>query len=217
MKRLSLKVSLILFTLLFIFSQSALFAEDHDHDEKHDHKQHSDKNSHDSDHKENHHKTHKDNHDEDNHEHDEHSDGHSKDSHDTHGEGEGHDEHESSKFGPGKAILEVKNEGQNFKLAMAAEQVMGIKSQLPVLTEEPHHFKVPRNSIVEYQEKIGLFRKRDGWYELIDARIIKTVNGESLVYSENLSVHDQIIYSGVGLLRVAHLEASGQGGKGHAH
>lgn len=139
---------------------------------------------------------------------------------DDHGHGEEHseeEEHETSRFGPGKAILEVKNEGQYFKLSPVAEKAIGLKSQLPIATDEEHHFKVPQSSIVEYQEYIGIYRKKAGWYELVDVKIIKTTDSESLIYSKNLKSDDQIIFTRVGLLRIAHLEASGQGGEADEH
>ena len=121
------------------------------------------------------------------------------------------------RFGPGKAILEVKNDGQLFKLSTHAEQVMGIKLALPVKSPGKHYFKVPKSSIVKYQEKVGIFRKHDNWYELIKIKRVRTVGSDILIYTQKLTSHDQLAVAGVGLLRVAHLEASGQGGEGHAH
>ena len=259
MKKYILNISLLILSLLFIFSKSTAFAEDHKHEEGHDKKikinsekphkpdkKNNDEDSHDDhkhdgdieegDHDDHKHDGDKEKGDHDEHKHDEKNekdhgehdhkndnpkvDGHEEesDAHGHHDEGEGdHGEHESSKFGPGKAILEVKNEGKNFKLSSDSEKVIGIKFKSPISANKKHQFRVPSGSIVEYQENIGIFRKRGDWYELIEADVVETIKNESLIYSKKLDINDKVIFAGVGLLRVAHLEASGQGGKGHAH
>lgn len=184
------RISLLFLLVLAVLSQpETLIAEDND-DHKHDHV------------KENNHENTKDKE-----EHGEHEDEHSDE----------HDEIDGEKFGPDKAILEVKNQGQLFKLSITAEQVMEIKSLAVVATEKDGYFKVPQSSIVEYQDKVGVYRQQKQWYELLNVTITQANNNEVLIFSEALKTSDQVVVSGLGLLRVAHLEASGQGGKGHAH
>lgn len=128
-----------------------------------------------------------------------------------------HEEHEGEKFGPDKAILEVKKDGQQFKLSTAAEKTMGIKSQPPATTEQPYYYKVARSSLVEYQDKIGIYKEGHHWYELLEVTVVQTMDSEVVIYCKELKLSDKVAFLGVGLLRVAHLEASGQGGEGHAH
>lgn len=177
----------------FVLSSGFLFAEEHQHS----------------------HEEHEVHLDDDHHQHAEENHEHEKEGHEHH-EDE-HGEHEGSKFGPGKAILEVKHEGERFKLSPDAEKVMGIKIQTLVNTDKTKTFSVPKGSIVYYQEKTGVYREHDSWYELIDIMVTEINSNEMLISSEKLNAHDQIVVSGLGLLRVAHLEASGQGGQGHAH
>ncbi len=42
-------------------------------------------------------------------------------------------------------------------------------------------------------------------------------NGRVIIKGSNIGPHTVIASSGLGFLRAAHLQASGQGGKGHAH
>lgn len=125
--------------------------------------------------------------------------------------------HESSKFGEGKAITEVKGEGKAFKLSDRAERVMEIKAHTFRGNESKGVFTIPLAALVEFQDEQGIFVRRDGWYTLVEVKVIKNEKDLVTIQSHDLSLADEIITGGVPLLRVAHLEASGKGGEGHGH
>ena len=52
---------------------------------------------------------------------------------------------------------------------------------------------------------------------MIHVEVVKRGKYGTQIKSKDLSENDQIVAEGIGLLRVAHLEASGQGGQGHVH
>lgn len=139
-----------------------------------------------------------------------HDDEHEKDG-DSHGH---HDEVE--KFGEGKAITAVVNEGESFSLSPKAEQTLGI-TYGTVKSVGVGLFQVPIQSLVEYQEKIGIYVKRNKWLTLVSVSIKRKDSDHYFVSSQSLTDNETIVIQKTGLVRVAHLEASGQGGQGHAH
>ena len=137
-----------------------------------------------------------------------------KASHDDH---KGHDDHgDEGKFGKGKAIIEVKEEGKHFKLSEEAIKTLKIDT---VRLDPPTKglFEVPSNAIIDFQDKTGVYRKKGQWIEIVIVKVVKRGKYGTLIESKDLAQNDQIVVNGVGLLRVAHLEASGEGGQGHVH
>jgi len=217
-----------LFLLCFIF-YNPLFAEG-SHDEKHaDHAEGEKHDEHAADEKheehgadEGHNKGHK--HDEEK----EHSEeGHEHGKKDAHGHGESGHEEESSKFGPGKAILAVKDEGLKYKLSPESLSFLKIKFGGISPSSQPSGkkdsklnevlFVVPRSAVAYFQAETSVYRLSDAWIEEVPVEIVKKEKDQLIVRSKKLKEEDQIAISGVHFLRTAQLEASGQGGEGHAH
>lgn len=134
--------------------------------------------------------------------------------HDDHGS---HDEHGSDNFGKGKAITEVQDEGKSFSLAEEAQDLMGLKYSVVTKARNSKNFVVPNESLIYFNDEKGIFIKEGKWFELVEVRIVKKGSLKSVIAAKNLSHGQRIVVAGTGLLRVAHLQASGQGGKGHAH
>jgi hypothetical protein len=79
---------------------------------------------------------------------------------------------------------------------------------------------VPARSLVYFQDEVGVYRLRNGWYKLVEIPAPeKKLSGAELVTirTEELQPGDQVIQTGVPLLRVAELEAWGGSGDGHGH
>ncbi len=164
------------------------------HDEKHEEQAHTKEEEHD--HKESGHT-------------DEHGDGEKAQS-DEHGE-----EEASASVGPGKAVLEVKDEGNKLKLSPEAQQKINL--QFSKITVQGGSARIPKAALLEYQANTAIYRLNpDGLVELIPVKVSKR-EADTVVISGKLSANEQIATSGVALLRAAQLEASGQGGEGHGH
>ncbi len=194
-----------LFALLAVFLTAQMFAvaEDHHGHDDHDHPNHNaekeqapiknekDEHGHDHDHKEE--KKEKDG--EPGH-HEDHED--PKD-HEGEAAGEkehGHDEEESTGgVGPNNAVTAA-DEHDGIKLAPKAVQFIGLK------TAAYDGHTIPSTALVFYQTEVGIYRLRDGWFKLVPAK--------------DLRAGDQIVIEGVGLLRVAELDAF-SGEVGHSH
>lgn len=157
------------------------------------------------------------------HEHDAEEESHKEAEH-SHEEGEAHaggeehgdhDEHGSSGVGAGKAIVEVKYEGESFRLSQESETFLGIQTKR--LKGMSPRFQIPSSSLVEYQEKQGVFTKSGTWFSLRSVKVISEDANSVTIESESLNETSLVVTAGTGHLRAAHLQASGQGGKGHAH
>jgi len=145
---------------------------------------------------------------------------HAQGHHDEHGDhgdehrGE-HDEHGGSKFGEGKTISDTREQDKAFQLSEKATSVLKIKTKF--VRQSGRSLWIPEASFVEFQQHSAVYRLREGWYELVEVNPISRSGGGLLVSSKNLKKGQQVVISGVPLLHVAYLEASGQGGEGHAH
>ncbi len=198
-----LAFSVLTFTYM-PFSESFLVAEDHKHQEEDDHDDHKEGEEHQESggHKE----------------HGEEKHGHAEK--DEHGH-EGDHEESSPKFGPGKAILVVRNDGKTFQLSDESIKFLKIEFSKPQFVTEAKGavplLQIPRSALVSFQEKMGIYVQDEKWIQLVPIKIIKKINGHVLVQAEQLHSDALIATKGVPFIRTAHLEASGQGGEGHAH
>ncbi len=223
MERKFLKVifaNLILGFMILTFPSAFLKGEEDKHEHSENEKPHSEeKEKNHADH--GHDEADKDDHEKNSGEHADHNEedshGHAEESGE---EGHGHEE-ESAKFGPGKAILAVKNEGQKFQLSPESINFLKISfekiSSSTNLKESIQNFEIPSIALVSFQSKKGVFVSRDGWIELIEVKILQKKEGQLVIDSKKLKTEDLVAVKGVAFIRVAHLEASGQGGEGHAH
>ncbi len=209
---------------IFFFSllslPASLWAEEgHDHaNEKKDAQNHAeDKDDHDHE---------GEKHDEetkDDHAHDDHKkESHGKGEKDEHGHAHGHEE-SSPKFGPGKAILAVRDEGAQFQLSEESTKFLGLQFQAPKIQtwgkgkEALSALSIPVSALVFFQAEKGVYVRSGGWIELIHIKILKKADGLAFIQARELNEKSEIAVKGTAFLRAAHLEASGQGGEGHAH
>ena len=232
-----LMILIIFFLFLnkeFVFAKSGSIEErnighddEHGSKEKHDdHDEHGSKEKHD-DHDEHGSKEKHDDHDEHGSkekrdDHDEHGSKEKHDDHDEHGSKEkhdDHDEHESEKFGDHKAIQRVENDGMRFMLSAEAIKQLDIKSQTvkPIKRGKKIILSVPSTSLVFSREDVGIFLVEGSWFHYTAVDIFKKEGMNTLVTISKLLPRIEVVTKGVPLLRVAHLEAMGKGGKGHVH
>ncbi len=194
--------------LPFVLIVPRAYAQEHKHDanEKHEHGK-EEKHDHGAE-KEHEHGA------EEKHEHGKEAHGHEEKGH-AHEEG-GHDHGGSSKFGPGKAIEEVKEEGKLFRLSQKAVTIMALKTE-PLRSTVGEAVNVPASALVFFQEEVGVYVQRDGWFQLVELELLRSDGKSASVKTKKFKPTDLIVTAGVALLRIAHLEASGQGGQGHVH
>lgn len=199
----------------------------HDHDEhksedKHDHAEGKSekKDDHKVEHQDEHADEHTDGHGDDHG--DEHGDEHGhgksekkKDNH-AHGEKDGHDDHEeegSTRFGIGKAITAA-NKKEGIQLSEKASKALGLTH---VTATGTGTFKLPAQSAVYFQNEVGVYRFKNGWYKLIEVTLVSKSATDVVVKTSEIKSGDQIAKDGVPLLRAAELEAWGGSGDGHGH
>ncbi len=113
-----------------------------------------------------------------------------------HDEEEAHGEEEFSSVGPEKAVLEASRE-KGFRLSPEAIRILGIEWK--ELSGSP-----PDSALVFYQDKVGVYRLREGMFQLIPS-------------SEKLQKGDAVATRGVSFLRVTEMELFGERVEGHGH
>ncbi len=137
----------------------------------------------------------------DHHDHEEHAEGNGTEEVDNHEHKEHAEEEETSgSVGPGKAVEEV-HEESGIRLSTAAMKRLGVKTMPVSHLSSPY----PVSALVKYQEEIGIYRYRQGWFKLIPSD------------STSFQPGDEIVVYGAALLRAAELDAFGGGEEGHGH
>lgn len=141
------------------------------------------------------HEHHDDHHKESN----EHKDKHHDDHHDDHGHGHGHGE---ERVGEGKAISAV-DEHDGFKLSAEATKRLKIRTR-PYMGS---FVGLSDSSYVTVRKERALYRLRNGFYKLIDEHDLKAEFKDG----------DEIVVSGVELLRISDIFSTDKSEYGHAH
>ncbi len=150
---------------------------------------------------------------EDSHQHKE-SKGHSEEEKDEHGHGHGAEEEESAaRAGPNFAITEA-NRKDGLKLSDKA--IKTLELQYWSITSTQTH-EIPSKAMVYFKDEAGVYRLRNGWFKLVETKPIRKSDTKVTLSTPELQAGDQIVINGVGLLRIAELEAWGGSGDGHGH
>lgn len=112
--------------------------------------------------------------------------------------------------GEGKAIVAIRNGGRQFQLSKESTEFLGITWLTIGKRLKSKELTTLERYLVTYQNSIGIYiRSERGWIELKEIRVIKK-NGESVVVIiDGVSMKDQLATNKLGMLRAAHLQASG--------
>jgi hypothetical protein len=103
-----------------------------------------------------------------------------------------------------------------FQMSAKAISVLSIKAE-KLTSLKKHTYEIPSGALLVYGEEKGVYKKTDNQFELIEVSVLKKSKDTYVIKSSNLKSNDQIVINGLPLLRVTHLQASGQGGEAHAH
>ena len=104
-----------------------------------------------------------------------------------------------------KGVLEAVPE-KGIRLSEKALKTLEI-SAAPLDGASSH--RIPTTALVYYQDHVGVYRLRNGWYKLIEVKIEDKSPKSTLVRSAGLKPDDEIVVTGVALLRVAEMDAFG--------
>lgn len=108
---------------------------------------------------------------------------------------------------PGKAVFEISSE-LGMRIADKALKNIEVKT-VEIDTTSDH--SVPLSSLVHFQDQVGVYQLRQGWFKLINIQIIKKYGLQAIIRSSELKAKDEIVVSGAELLRVAEMDAFGSG------
>ena len=127
-----------------------------------------------------------------------------------------HHEDESAKHEESNSNEDHQEEEEEFELSAKAIKLMKIEA-VPIKALKSNEYGIPNSALVRYGEKYGIYKFDGEHFKLINLTNIKKEQTVFISKSELLKTGDLIVVKGVPLLRVAHLQASGQGGEGHGH
>lgn len=143
--------------------------------------------------------------------------------HEQHEEAGGHEKHEEAgahekdeesgkKVGVGYGVEEY-SEKLGFKLAKKTFQHFKIKTS-PI--SEASKIIVPKSSIVQFKDEIGIFVVTNNFFKRVTGTINKT--GEQIIFKSNqIKSTDQFVTEGADFLRIVEISLEGEGIQGHSH
>ena len=109
-----------------------------------------------------------------------------------------------SRIGPGKAVLEAV-EANGIRLSEKAIQNLNLRFA-PVGRDGV--IQMPRSSLVKFQDFLAVYRKRDGWFKMVEVEP-QVQGGMALVESKDLKTGDEVVVENAPLLRVVDLDVWG--------
>ena len=107
----------------------------------------------------------------------------------------------------GKAVYETSNE-KGMKLTERALKNIEVKTTKA--TGSTQH-SLSKESLVYFQDEIGVYRLRENWFKLVKIQVIKKGLSEVTIRSSELQNGDEIAIHGADLLRVSEMDAFGSG------
>jgi len=124
-----------------------------------------------------------------------------------------HDNHQADEHGN----HHDEEESKIFKLSDKAASVINLKTA-SISKSKKDSFNIPTTAVLFYSNKKAVYRKKDHHYELIEILITSKTNykNKTQIKSSKLKDGDEIVINGVPLLRISHIQLTGQGGS-HSH
>lgn len=122
-----------------------------------------------------------------------------------------HEEEAAPDVGPGKGVEAFGHDGM--KLSAKAAESMGFRS---TEVSGRDSFRVPIQSLVYFQDDVGVYRLRGGWIKMAHVEVMEKTKKDALLRSRDLKQGDHVVVAGAAALRVVELDlTSGEVGHGH--
>ena len=119
------------------------------------------------------------------------------------------DNDENEQFGKEKAITEVRNKGEEFKLSKESFDTLGIVLTAIEDVNETDRVMIPKSSLVKFMNMSGIYTYRNGWFKLLKLKIVREIDNNYDVLISGIQIDDKFVTKNVGLVRIAHIHASG--------
>lgn len=107
----------------------------------------------------------------------------------------------------GKAVYEMSSD-LGIKLTEKAIINIEVKSSK---IDANNQLKIPSDALVYFQDQIGVYRLRDGWYKLIPIKVLKKDGNSVAIQKSEFKAGDEVVIHGADLLRVSEMDALGGG------
>lgn len=115
-----------------------------------------------------------------------------------------------SGVGEGKAIIQA-TANNGMRLSEDALKAMTIQTASVSVTSADT-VKIPPKSVLYFQADTGVYRLRDGWFKLVEGKVLSRNPTEVVFQSKDLRTGDQIVTNGAPLLRLGDLNIWSGGG-----
>lgn len=109
-----------------------------------------------------------------------------------------------TRIGLGKAVLEA-IEANGIKLSEKASQNLNLRL---VTVSNNGVSKVPISALVKFQDFLAVYRKRDGWFKMVEVEP-RFQDQTALISSKDLKAGDELVVENASLLRVVDLDVWG--------
>lgn len=107
---------------------------------------------------------------------------------------------------PAPAVSESSAD-KGFRLSPQALKTLEVKTQ-PVGSGRAR-LELPAGALVYFQDRVGVFRLRDGWFKFIEVRLPERPASSAKILSIELAAGDQVVTRGAALLRVMQINLEG--------
>lgn len=116
------------------------------------------------------------------------------------------EEIKSPAAGPGKAVLEASKE-EGIKLSEKAKATIGIKT-----IRLSANLEIARAALIHERGEFGVYVKKGEWFKYIEVGADNPSSSNVKIESTKIRAGDEIVVSGVSLLRLAELNIWSTGG-----
>ncbi|MBI5246839.1 MAG: hypothetical protein HY923_06625 [Elusimicrobia bacterium] len=96
---------------------------------------------------------------------------------------------------------------KGMRLTDAALKTLEVKTE--AAGAQRASYQLPASALVYSQDRIGVYRLREGWFKLIKVTLLGRPGTKASVRTAELKAGDRIVTRGAALLRVAQMDAEG--------
>lgn len=96
---------------------------------------------------------------------------------------------------------------KGMRLTEPALRTLEVKTE-PIGAQR-ERFQLPAGALLYSQDRVGVYRLREGWYKFIKVVLLGRPTARASVRTAELKAGDQVVTRGVALLRVAQMDIEG--------
>ncbi len=115
---------------------------------------------------------------------------------------------ETSEGSEASAVMKI-SKGLGFKLSPLAIQTLNLR--FAPIHEDSEIHTLSRSALVYYEDDVGVYRRRSGWFKLIKVHVLREAANTVEIQTKDMKTGDDVVVVGAALVHVADIEATGPG------